>query len=396
MPIRVYLDHKDYVNIARGLRGEGQFESEVKAYSFLKHLVEKGDLICYFSATHLLEAVRYQTTDLRIIDSYCEVLDNLTKGRCIVWFQTLEERELAYYAAHHFGFSTTLSRETFPYGEYLDAFPGGLEAFSGWAQQFKHDLRRQMREAIKPYGKTRNDRRQLLKKVPKLSQFEFTPDLQDSIPLELQSIFTPELITEFIQGVPQARKETISKVMTRMMSFRQLLAFWRTTCPDIDRMGKVFDDSSKEMIATINSFRWLSRYLESEECKIDLREVRRSNTEKISKYFSKKVHQLLPDKGVTRRDIEEMLMQSDMKAMPSWDIPLSLYTEYLKDNMRSGKREVLESDIRDIIHFRGLPYVDYFVTDRYFAEIARRIKDRYQTTVLRNVGQLVMALSGRA
>jgi len=270
MPIRVYLDHKDYVNIARGSRGEVQFEPDVKAYLFLKQLVEKGDLICYFSATHLLEAVRYQTTDIKIIDSYCEVLDSLTKGRCIVWLQDLEERELAYSAAHHFGFSTTLNRAAFPYGEYLDAFPGGLEAFSGWAQQFKHGLRRQMREAIKPYGKTRNDRRQLLKKLPKLSRFEFTPDLQDSIPFELQGVITPELITEFIQGVPQAKKETILKLMTRIMSFRQLLAFWRTTCPDIDRMGKLFDDSGKEMVVTINSFRFLSQYLGSEECKVDL------------------------------------------------------------------------------------------------------------------------------
>jgi protoheme ferro-lyase len=178
------------------------------------------------------------------------------------------------------------------------------------------------------------------------------------------------------------------------MSFKQLLAFWRTTCPDVDRMGKVFDDSGREMVITIDAFRWLSRYLEPGECKIDLKEVRRSNEEKVAKFFSKKVHQLLPDKRITRRDIEEMLISANMKAMPSWDVPLSLYIEYLKDNMRSEKREVLESDIRDIIHFRCLPYVDYFVTDRYFTEIARRIKGQYQATVLRNVGQLVKALSG--
>lgn len=199
MPARVYLDHKDYVNIARGLRGEAQFAPDVEAYVFLKSLVENGSLICYFSATHLLEAVRYQTTDLRIIDSYCEVLDSLTKGRCIVWSHALEERELSYFAASHFGFSTTLNKDDFPYGEYLDAFPGGLEAFSGWAQQFKHGWHRQAREAVKPYGKTRNDRRQLLKKLPKLSQLEVTSDLLASIPPELENVFTPELVSEFIR-----------------------------------------------------------------------------------------------------------------------------------------------------------------------------------------------------
>lgn len=137
MPVRAYLDHKDYVNIARGLRGEAQFEPDVKAYSHLRNLVENGELICYFSATHLLEAVRYETTDVKVIDSYCQVLDSLTKGRCIVWFQTLEERELVYYAGCHFGFSTGLVRDEFAYGTYLDAFPGALESFSGWAQQFK-------------------------------------------------------------------------------------------------------------------------------------------------------------------------------------------------------------------------------------------------------------------
>ena len=63
---RVYLDHKDFINMARGLRREAQHAQDEKSYRTLLKHVEDGSLTFYFSATHLLEAVRYQgDSDLR-------------------------------------------------------------------------------------------------------------------------------------------------------------------------------------------------------------------------------------------------------------------------------------------------------------------------------------------
>src|SRR2546430_2032368 len=106
MSKRAYLDHKDYVNMAKGLRGDTNFSAHAEAYRTLKQLVERGNVTCYFSAIHLLEAVRYENTDRPVIDSYCEVLDSLTKGNCIVWVHSLEDRELSYFIADHFGLTS--------------------------------------------------------------------------------------------------------------------------------------------------------------------------------------------------------------------------------------------------------------------------------------------------
>ena len=80
--------------------------------------------------------------------------------------------------------ASNLSADSFPYGEYLEAFPGALETFGDWAGQFKKDCERKKREALRSLGKPRNERRLLRKRLPPLSEFTFTPDMLDSIPSE--------------------------------------------------------------------------------------------------------------------------------------------------------------------------------------------------------------------
>ena len=73
---RVYLDHKDYKNMAKGLRGESQHVRDAEAYKVLLEHVKSGNLSCYFSALHVLEAVRYEGTDPAEIENYCHVLES--------------------------------------------------------------------------------------------------------------------------------------------------------------------------------------------------------------------------------------------------------------------------------------------------------------------------------
>ena len=88
--------------MARGLRGEAQYIGEAKNYQILLNHVRTGDLACYFSALHVLEAVRYKGDDPQELESYCTVLESLTQGKSIVWAESLEERELKLFVQNRF------------------------------------------------------------------------------------------------------------------------------------------------------------------------------------------------------------------------------------------------------------------------------------------------------
>lgn len=388
---RAYLDHKDYKNMAKGLRGESQYRRDAEAYEVLLRHVRAGTLSCYFSALHVLEAVRYKRADPEEIDSYCTVLESLTQGKCIVWTHTLEDRELKYFVQNHFGIPQDLSLDSYPYGGYLEAFPDTLESCSGWAKQFKKDWDHKKREVIRPLGKTRIERRMIQKRLPPLTEFSVSPDMLDTIPNELRRIFTPEVMTALIRGTRHSDSDALLNMMRRAMGVRELLGIWNATCPSLDQMGKVFDESGQQIIEMIRYNRSAVTAFGPQLHEQAIESGRKEIIKMLSRHFARKVHQLFPDSGITRRQLEDALSDSDMSALPSWHAAIALYYEYTLDSVGSENRKILGSDVRDIIHMRYLPYVDFVVTDRYFAELARRVKG-YRTAILRNVRELVNAL----
>jgi hypothetical protein len=156
-------------------------------------------------------------------------------------------------------------------------------------------------------------------------------------------------------------------------------------------MGKVFDESGQQLIQMIQNHRSAVSVFGGQLHRQAIESGRVGLIGMLAKHLSRKVHQLLPDSGITRRQLEEALIGTGMRALPSWDVAIALYYQYTLDSVGSENRKILGSDVRDIIHMRCLPYVDFVVTDRYFAELARRISG-YRTVVLRSVHELVNAL----
>ncbi len=388
---KAYLDHKDFKSMAKGLRGSLQYAKDAEAYQTLLQYVQTGHLTCYFSALHVLEAVRYEGSDPDEIQTYCNVLESLTQGRSIVWIQTLEERELKFFVQNHYDIPQGLSLSNYAYGDYLDAFPDTLKTCQSWAAQFKTMWANKKSEIVKPFGKTRNERRILKKRLPSLGQFTVSPEMVDSIPQNFRDIFTPEVMTEFVRGAVYSDNEVLLKTMRRAMTFQALLSIWKGVCPDLERMGKVFDDSGQQMVNMVSYNRSAVRQFGDEMHRQAIDRGRSVTVRMLAKHFSRRVHQLFPDRGIKMRQLEEALVSTDIRGLPSWDVALALYYQYILDNVGSGSRKVLGSDVRDILHMRCLPYVDFIVTDRYFAELARRVKG-YGTKILRNVHELVKAL----
>jgi hypothetical protein len=56
---RAYLDQKDFSSMARGLMGDSRYAPAAQCFDFLKHTVESGRLVVYFSWCHIVESLRY-------------------------------------------------------------------------------------------------------------------------------------------------------------------------------------------------------------------------------------------------------------------------------------------------------------------------------------------------
>jgi hypothetical protein len=120
-PIRVYLDHKDYIRITGGLRGSIDCRVDAEIYTLLRQLVEEEKITIYFSWVHICEALKYEGKDLEILEQYCEVIETLTRGNCLLSPLDLRKRELELFLSGEFNFATLLNRENLAYGKYSDA-----------------------------------------------------------------------------------------------------------------------------------------------------------------------------------------------------------------------------------------------------------------------------------
>ncbi len=91
---KIYLDQKDYSNIARGLAGVDKFQQDVEIYHELVKKVNSSEIRIYFSNCHIIEALKYNPVRNEFIEKYAEVVDTLTKGHCLRLIQEITELEI--------------------------------------------------------------------------------------------------------------------------------------------------------------------------------------------------------------------------------------------------------------------------------------------------------------
>ncbi len=78
VPIKIYLDQKDYSRIAKGLAGNHKYTLDLSVYHFLIDLVNSGKIRIYFSWCHFIEALKYEQ-EIDMLKPYCRVIDTLTR-----------------------------------------------------------------------------------------------------------------------------------------------------------------------------------------------------------------------------------------------------------------------------------------------------------------------------
>ncbi len=100
--IKIYLDQKDYINIANGILGDTRFKDDVECCEYLLSLVNKGKIIIYYSWAHISETLKHINKITESLRLQCEALDKLTKGNCFLQIHKIVVKEIEYYLLEQF------------------------------------------------------------------------------------------------------------------------------------------------------------------------------------------------------------------------------------------------------------------------------------------------------
>ncbi len=384
-PIRVYLDHKDYANITKGLRGDPQHAVDAAHYRTVHGLVGAGRLRCYFSAVHLVEAIR--SSDDAYLERYSDVIDSLTEGHCLIFRDELERREVARFIASESGLPSRFEQPELAFGRGFEAFLDPSPVLSSMFEAWSEEIQRSAAEGMGPRSLNRKQRRALAARQPKSAAKRSLPRDPDAdgLPAPVrEKLRDPSFVKRLATGSPDTRLRLVRELTNRAMSFSSILPYYKTLMPDLGELGTVVDGSARRLMQAIHDHRGTDDF--------DVAHLRPRLIAAVAHELA--TTRLGADGGMTAEALEAALIAKELHGILYWEAALILYLNYLRTNTGSSTRALDESDLRDLFHISYAPYVDYLVTDRYFARtIAPCLSGRFpKNVVLRNVGELCAAL----
>lgn len=378
--IKIYLDHKDYIRITRGLLGDKNCKEDVETYKTLLNFVENDKVIIYFSWVHFCEALKYKGQQADVLNTYCEVVDSLTKGNCIIFPYELQKREIELYLSKEFNFETEIPTKEYPYGKYMEAFIiEPLEPIS-ILQIIKDDITKSVmdRKYKKYILKRLNDpktRKRIFKKLP-LDCFQ---GLKEIFP----SLYSKEKIVELIDN-----PDIFAKAFKDSMTFKNMIMRYNNQFPQLRQLATFFEEDEKFLVQLIRNAQQLHTVIGRSP--INENSIVDGYTTKLVNSLGQEVKTSSEKHRFSESCAKEKLSGSKLEGIPSMHVIVIAISEYLQKNKGSFEhgRCPNESDLRDLHHIINLPYVDFYITDKFFANIAKKCADSFNTTVVRNVEQL--------
>lgn len=401
--IKIYLDQKDFSSIARGLFGENGFESYSRIFDLLKGLVESEEITIFFSWSHIIESLRYYDLTSQFWDIHCEVIDILTKGNCIIFPIDIEKRELELFLSNNFGFHSRFSKTNYPFGKFKDA----VSIENSHNVPFEKYFEESLKKHIATLGLTRNDRRLLLKKISnKRNLKEFFKNMSDEefgnlqkstndskypteFIVDLSNFFDRNTFLNFIFGTPLYRSKVLNNFFDHIFHFKKLVNSYSQIFPELKLMRNFPQSTYKSLNPLIHSAQLLHDLFSKPI--IDPSILSADLTNKFMKSLRPQINSFSKKYKFSRKEAENLLHESRFVPIPIIYSAILFCVEYVKKHIGSIKRgrKPCESDVIDLHNLRNIPYVDVYVTDSFFAELAGKIaKKSFGTKIFKNLFQL--------
>jgi len=407
MSLKLFLDQKDYSCIARGLCGQNGYDEYVKIYDKLRRLSDSGKITIYYSWSHLVESLRYKDLSSDLWLQHCHTVDCLTKGKCILFPLKIEERELELFLSKQFNVYSNFHISDYPFGKTKDAVPTKtLEDFN-----FSKAINESVKERVMQSSRSRKDRRIALKNLSNRRKRKklFSPMTDNDVELlksnilkkESENVFLKDLMNflnretflEIISGSPESKDSILNEFFDQIFNFHKLVNLYSYQFPELKSMAD-FPEKSFEKFSTIfrlqNLFwNWNSTF------SIDHRKLKNDLVNKYIDSIHQSISNYSKQYNFSAFEAEKILLKSNLSQIPSVFSYINFLVEYSKRHIGLGKRirKVRESDIIDLHNLRNVPYVDYFLTDSFFAEISKKQASMiYGTTIIKNLKQLVLYL----
>lgn len=401
--INIYLDQKDYSNIARGLYGEKKFESYIEIFKLLKNLLESGRIIIYFSWSHIIESLRYYDLTSELWKIHCEVVDTLTKGKCIIFPTSLRERELELFLSDYFGVKSKYSKIDYAFGFFKDAFVlKNIDIVPS-----NNFLEKAYKKHISSLSLSRNDRRMLLKKFSKkrnrrelfknMSDDDFNrllgglneSDHPKELINDLSNFLDRETFINFVVGTPNYRSQIFNEFLDHIFNFKSLVNIYSQIFPELKKMAKFPDEPFDKINSIIRSAQLFQEVFSKPA--IDPDKLKSNLTNKYVRSLGTSINKFAKKHKFSKKEAEKILFESHLMPLPSIYADITFCAEYARihDSSSKRKRKPRLSDIMDLHNLRNIPFVNVFVTDGFFAEIIGKIAtEQFGTKIFRNLFQL--------
>ena len=400
---RAYLDQKDFSSMARGLMGDSRYAPAAQCFDFLKHTVESGRLVVYFSWCHIVESLRYYDLSSPLWLKHCEIVDILSKGNCIVFPTLVRERELELFLSAQFGFKSEIPRNDYPYGKYADAVNVSEVSVGPFRESFKEAFL----ERLDRLGLSGRQKKMLLKKAQKKSfMAETLNQLSDqdyeglilgttssSAPRgfieDLRTVVDRKKFTDFVLGTPAQRKAILEQFLNHIFQFRRLVNVYGESMPQLKRVSGIAEGFLTKFGPIVETSQTLEKFFGKSA--IDEDTFMQKLTHRFINSLRPQINKYARKYRFPAKEAEKILYDSRLRPIPSLYSNVIFAGEYVKKHKGTYERgrKPRESDLLDLYHLLCLPYVDVYLTDGFFAELAVNLAEKmFGTTVLRNLTAL--------
>lgn len=164
--------------------------------------------------------------------------------------------------------------------------------------------------------------------------------------------------------------------------------YYSNQFPQLRQVAAFFEKDEKLLVQLIRDAQQLHAFLERSP--INENKIVDSYIRKLVNSLEQQIKGLSEKHQFSEANAKEKLINSKLEGIPSMYAIVIAISEYLRRNKGSFDhgRNPNESDLRDLHHMINLPYVDFYITDRFFVSIAKKYADIFNTTVFCNVQQL--------